>query len=187
MVCGCNAIVYNTENKNFTKINRGNLSCLAIKREVLNLIFPLPEEGNKYLGIEDGIISARLVIAKAQNKLLDASYTQVDEILTIMNSSSKTLSGVKNAEIMFKRYDNILKLYAIDKENYPEISNLIKFWKKHRFYNKLLLLTPVFIRKIIYFIVDKQKNIKTSKELKNYSIKNQTKYSKLKEYRESFN
>lgn len=187
IICSCNAIIYNIKSKSFTKINGGNLSCLTIKREGLNLIFPLPEENNKYLGIEDGIISARLAIAMASDKLSNDTYIHINEILTIMNSSSNTLSGVKDSISMVKRYDSVVNFYADAEKGHPEISNLIKFWKKHRLYNTILTFFPFFLRRIIYYLVDKLKKIKNKRQLAVYSSKNRNKYENLKKYRESFN
>jgi glycosyltransferase involved in cell wall biosynthesis len=127
----CRAIVWNTDNKKFTKINNGNLSCVVFTKEISSLIFPIPEENKRYLGIEDGIIAARLEIAKDKNLIEVKDISHTSEILTIMTSSNKTLSSLKNSFVMENRYRNIIDLFANISGQYDGLDKLLLFWKKH--------------------------------------------------------
>lgn len=181
----CNAIIYSTKVKKFIKINNGNFSCLMFKKDVIKLLFPIPEENKKYLGIEDGIISAKIEIAKTDGFIRENEFTNIPEILTIMNSNEETLSGKKDCLAMKKRYYNILGLFSEYKgSKYKKINNLLNFWKKHYYYNLLLSYLPKSIKKIIYFIVDNSKRIKEKNVIRDfYKSRN---YKKINEYRNIF-
>ncbi len=167
-------------------MNNGNLSCLAIKREVSNFLFPIPEEDKKYLGIEDGVITARLKIAEAKKLITSKEIYHISEVLTIMNSNEKTLSGERNSKKMANRYYFTIKLFSNLRKDYPELKSLLFFWKKHYYYNVVLNYLPNNIKDLIYKIVDKLKEIKNKKELKIFKEKKKEEYQKIKIYRNFF-
>jgi glycosyltransferase involved in cell wall biosynthesis len=179
----CNAIVYDTKSKRYTKINGGNLSCFVFNHEAANLIFPIPED-RKYLGIEDGIITAELEITKATGSISENDLSANPNILTIMNSNENTLSGQKNSLKMEKRYKSVIDLYIKQLGKYKELDKLINFWQKHYRYNHALSNLPKFIQKIIYFIINISKTIKNRKQI-NVFRKSQY-YQVIKKYREFF-
>ncbi len=181
-ICTSAAIVFDENKNDFTKINEGNLSCLMIKKTSINLLFPLPEENKKYLGIEDGIITARIKINKQQKNILSADTSHIEEILTIMNSSSNTLSAQKNPHIAARRYHNIINLYSKEK-NIPE---LLSFWKKHLYYNIIVSLFPSFFQQFFFRIVEKIKCFYGKKEISVFQKKYPLKYKKIIEYHSSF-
>jgi len=184
-ICTTNAIVWNTNKKNFVKINGGNFSCLSFRKDKSDILFPLPEVNKKYLGIEDGIITAELELAKTNKTLNKDNLVHIDEILTIMNSNESTLSGKKDCLIMMKRYDNVIKLYTEKQKKHPELKKLMIFWKKHRLYNSILSLLPKFLKKIIYLLVAKIKNIKNG-PMTVYLKLPKPELEKLTEYRKYF-
>jgi|GEM_PF-4332217 len=179
----CSAIIYDTKSKQYTKINGGNLSCFIFSQEATNLIFPIPED-REYLGIEDGIITAELEIAKATGSISENDFSANPNILTIMNSSENTLSGQKNSLKMKERYKSVIDLYIKQLGKYEELDKLIKFWQKHYHYNHALSNLPKFIQKIIYFIINLSKTIKNRKQI-NVFRKSQH-YQVIKKYREFF-
>lgn len=178
------AIIYNTDKKSFTKINGGNFSGMMFTKDFADFIFPLPEENKKYLGIEDGIFTARLEIAKSENNIKDNEYININEILTIMNSSDATLSGEKNSLIMENRYRNILDLYIPLAGRYGDLDKLIRFWKRHYYFNALLSRLPKYFQKIIYSIVENLKEIKNGKQI--HALRQDDKFKNIKKYRELF-
>ncbi len=183
-ISSCQAIVYNQTKQSFDKINGGNFSCLIFNRLVTPSIFPLPEENKKYLGIEDGLLAARLAILKGEGQINNQESRHIAEILTIMNSSAATLSGLKDSLIMKARYKNALDLFLVARGKYSELDALILFWKKHYYYNLLLSLLPDFIKKIIYSLIDKLKTIKNRRSLSTF--RQTEEYQKLKNYRALF-
>jgi glycosyltransferase involved in cell wall biosynthesis len=178
------AIIYNTDKKSFTKINGGNFSGMMFTKDFADFIFPLPEENKKYLGIEDGIFTARLEIAKSENNIKDNEYININEILTIMNSNDATLSGEKNSLIMKNRYRNILDLYVPLSGRYKGLDELIHFWKNHYYFNSLLSHLPKYFQKIIYAIVNFLKEIKNGRQI--HVLRQDDKFKNIKKYRELF-
>lgn len=180
----CRAAIYNTKIKKITKINNGNFSCLMFTQEIAKIIFPLPEENKKYLGIEDGIVAAKIEIAKNKGIIKENEFIIMKEILTIMNSNEMTLSGEKNCLAMKKRYYNIFNLFSKYHGQYKQIDNLLCFWKKHYYYNLLLSYSPKIIKKIIYFIIKNIKKIKDKEQI-NFLLPDK-KYKEIKDYRDLF-
>ncbi len=184
-VSTCRAIVYNTDKKCFTKINGGNFSCLTFRRESADFLFPIPEENKKYLGIEDGLIAAKLEIAKAEGSLKKDEDIHMDKVLTIMNSDKNTLSGMKNSQIMAERYKNALNLYKNLSGKYAGLDLLLAFWTRHYKYNSALSRLPEIIKKIIYSAVEGLKKIKNRKQIS--AFRPTEEYKKIDEYRKLFN
>ncbi len=184
-ICICAAIIYDEKKRKFTKLHLSNLSCLAFSGSCASLLFPLPEEDNKYLGIEDGIIAARLEIAIAEGRLDPSKLVYIDEILTIMNSNPDTLSGKRDSVIMAKRYQNAIELFA-KMDKYPGVAKLTSFWKKHRLYNLIVATLPPAIRKLVYFFVEKLKTIKTARQLSAFRKLKESKLNELNNYRRLF-
>ncbi len=178
------AIVYDINLKKFTKINDGNLSCFMFTKDISKLIFPIPEENKKYLGIEDGIITARLKIIKAEKRIKDNENIHINTILTIMNSNNTTLSGIKNSSIMMNRYKNVLNLFYSLNGKYSEIDKLLNFWKNHYYFNLIISYLPIFIKKIIYRLIERTKNKKNKKLIEDF--KRNKEYLIIKEYRKLF-
>jgi len=185
-ICFCKAIEYNTDEKKFKNINNGNLSCLSFNKEISNILFPLPLE-RKYLGIEDGIITARMEIALAQNILTQDEILNLNQILTIMNTSTLTLSGEKNCKKMMTRYKAAINLfYKFD--NIQEIKKLLTFWRKHHLFNLILYYTPfTFTKKCLYKLYKHYSDKDKEEKIKEFENKKNDQYNYLLNYRNKFN
>lgn len=158
-----NAVEYDFIKNRFIRKNGGNLSCLTFNKEVLYLFFPLPEDNKKYLGIEDGIISAEIILNKERGIIKEEDILHLDTILTVMSVNDSSLSREKNPAKIKKLYKNIILRYVHLKGNSKELDVLLKFWERHYFYNKMILILPKSFRKIIYSMLDKIRDFKNNR------------------------
>jgi len=184
-ICISAAIIYHLEKSKFIKLHLSNLSCWSFSQSYSKLLFPLPEENKKYLGIEDFILHARIQTAIAAGKLHPDKVCFTNEILTIINASKHTLSGVRDSSMMAKRYQNAVDFFS-KLPDYPKKLQSIKTSKRRKFFHGAMTYIPEFINKGIYLIVGAVKEMISCRKVRIFKNSNSSEYNMLLEYRNSF-
>jgi len=181
----CAAIVYNTLSKRFVKMHLSNLSCISFRNEISGLLFPLPEENKKYLGVEDFVIYAKIDSAKATGLIKSDQINYSNTILTIINSGEKTLSGKRNSKSTTARYYAVLT-YLSENYKYPELNKSLRKWRKHHLFNKVLTYFPSFLNRFLYYVADKHKEFYADRAIRFFKETNAKLFEILNEYRHRF-
>lgn len=170
---------FNPRTKKITGQGAGNFSTLMFRKNFLARFFPLPED-KKFLGIEDGILAARLALAETADTLKTAVSSVMADIskTTIIKSAvdaqatttkkdfqktqvtpaplvlfarhPSSLSGAHRPEAMIKKYRAALTEFQNEKS--PALKKLKHFWRTHLFYNRLMSIWPRSTQKIIYAV-----------------------------------
>ena len=130
---------FNTKTGKIDDTGGGNFSTLIGRREIIEKLFPLPED-KKYLGIEDGILAARLEMLISQDGLSREKIGTINEPLVIFSYNHPSLSGHQDTRLSRSRYRAVLDLFAAEKSS--ALNDLKVFWRRHESQNRLAGLCP---------------------------------------------
>lgn len=148
LMVGCLTFRYDLARRELYAIDGGNFSTLAARRETWRLFYPLDED-RAFSGIEDGLLAAEQALAEADGRIVPSrDYGVVDEPLVIFAISDQSLSGRKDPVIMARRYRAVLDRYA--PRHSPALRTLMKMWRRHYWYNRVMTVLPAPARLLVY-------------------------------------
>lgn len=162
----CRSFLFNTKTQKIDAGGGGNFSTLIARRALLDKIFPLPED-KQYLGIEDGLLAARLALLIERQEITPDSVLEIPEALAICSYRHASLSGHNNARLSQNRYRAALDYFA--NINSPALITLKKFWRRHEQQNIRLAALPGALQIIIRrlnSIIKKQRHRKNFRKIK---------------------